>query len=288
MSVIIPAYNEAQGIGTTLDGLLAAIADSERSYEVIVVDDGSADETADAAARPGVRVVRHRRNKGYGAALKTGVLAARGEAVVFFDADDQFDPADIERVIDELDDADAALGSRTADSYSPVARRGGKKLLAWLANYLARQRIPDLNCGLRAMRRDLMLEYLHLWPTGFSASTTTTLVLLKEGYEVAFVPVTVKKRVGQSSVRFFRDGIDTALLILRLTTLLDPFRVFVPVALALFLLGIGWGIRYIVAGRGLSVAALFLLVSGVMIFFFGLLADQIAALRRERRYSRHR
>lgn len=288
VTVVIPAYNEEEGISETLDTLLASTEESSRSFEILVVDDGSSDRTAEIAARPGVRVIRHQRNRGYGAALKTGVLAARGEVVAFYDADNQFEAADLHRVIDALDSCDAALGNRTAESHSPFSRRGGKRLLGWLANYLARQKIPDLNCGLRAMRRDLLLEYLHLWPQGFSASTTTTLVLLKEGYDVSFVPVTVKKRVGQSSVKIFRDGFNTVLLIVRLTTLLDPFRVFIPTAIVLFALGLAWGVRYMVQGMGLSVASLFLMVSGVNIFFFGLLADQIAAMRRERRYSPRR
>jgi glycosyltransferase involved in cell wall biosynthesis len=285
VTVVIPAYNEEQGIGATLDGLLEVTNASRRCYEVIVVDDGSSDATAEAATRDDVRLLRHRSNKGYGAALKTGVLAAAGEIVCFYDADAQFHPRDVERLVDEMDHVDAALGSRTAESYVPLSRAGGKRLLASFANYLARQEIPDLNCGLRAIKREILLDYLHLLPQGFSASSTTTLVLLKEGYEVVFVPITVEKRVGTSTVRPFKHGMEVALLVLRLTTLFDPFRVFGPVALLLFLAGVGWGAQYMIQGQGLSVAALFLLISAVLIFFFGLLTDQVAALRRERRYS---
>ena len=285
VTVVIPAYNEEQGIGATLDGLLEVTDASRRRYEVIVVDDGSSDATAEAATRDDVRLLRHRTNKGYGAALKTGVLAAAGEIVLFYDADAQFHPQDVERLVDEMDHVDAALGSRTADSHVPLSRVGGKKLLAVLANYLARQEIPDLNCGLRAVKREILLDYLHLLPQGFSASSTTTLVLLKEGYEVAFVPITVERRVGTSTVRPIKHGMEVALLVVRLTTLFDPFRVFGPVALLLFLAGVGWGAQFMIQGKGLSVAALFLLISSVLIFFFGLLTDQVASLRRERRYS---
>ena len=138
---------------------------------------------------------------------------------------------------------------------------------------------------MRAIPRRIFLAYLHLLPNGFSASTTTTLVLLKEGYDVVFVPVTVAKRLGKSTVRPLKDGLETAFLALRLTVLLDPFRIFAPASLFLFLAGIAWSIRYFLMGRGLSVTALFLLLSAVMIFFFGLLADQVSSLRRERRYS---
>jgi glycosyltransferase involved in cell wall biosynthesis len=286
VSVVIPAFNEEKAIATTLDEVLAAVSASPRRYELIVVNDGSADRTAEVAASKGVRLVTHRRNRGYGASLKSGTLAARGEIVLFYDADNQFEPSDIDRMVTELGELDAVLGARTAGSHAPFSRRGGKKLLGWLANYLARTRIPDLNCGLRAIRREVLLDYLHLLPNGFSASTTTTLVLLKEGHDVRFVPVTVKKRIGTSTVKPIKDGIDTALLIVRLTTLLDPFRVFGPVSLVFFLFGVAWGSYYISLGRGLSTASLFMLVSSIIIFFFGLLADQVASMRRERRYSR--
>lgn len=285
ISIVIPAYNEEKAIGTTLDVVLAAVSASTRRYQVIVVNDGSRDRTADEAASRAVQVVNHRRNRGYGASLKSGTLAARGTVVLFYDADNQFEPSDIDRMVTELGDHDAALGARTSGSHAPFSRRGGKKVLGWLANYLARTRIPDLNCGLRAIRREVLLDYLHLLPNGFSASTTTTLVLLKEGHDVKFVPVTVKKRIGKSTVKPIKDGIDTALLIVRLTTLLDPFRVFGPVSMVFFLFGTVWGVYYIRLGRGLSVASLFLLVSAVVIFCFGLLADQVASMRRERRYS---
>lgn len=285
ISVLIPAYNEEAAIRATVTGIVETLRACGREFEIIVVDDGSTDRTAEeAAAVSEVRLIRHRRNKGYGAALKTATLAAKHPIVVFFDADGQFDPADILRLVAELPEADAALGDRQAGSHSPFSRRGGKKLLGWLANYMARQTIPDLNCGLRALSRRLLLDYLHLLPNGFSASTTTTLVLLKENYEVVFVPITAKKRIGKSTVRPIADGLAAALLVLRLTTLLDPFRVFSPVSLVLILGGLAWGIPYMAMRRGLSSASLFLLLSGVMIFFFGLLTDQVAALRRERRY----
>ncbi len=285
VTIVIPAFNEEEAIGTTLDEVRAVLEAHPLRWEIVVVNDGSRDRTAEEARARGVRVVHHRRNRGYGASLKSGVVAARGETVVFYDADNQFDPNDIPRLVSELAEHDATLGARTSSSHAPFSRRGGKKVLGWLANYLARTKIPDLNCGLRAVRRDLLLDYLHLLPNGFSASTTTTLVLLKEGHDVKFVPVTVKKRIGKSTVRPLKDGMDTALLIVRLTTLLDPYRVFGPVSVVFFILGLVWGVHYIRLGRGLSIGAMFLLVSSIVIFFFGLLADQVASLRRERRYS---
>lgn len=288
VTVVIPAFNEVNAIGETLDAVLAVTDGSQRAYEVIVVDDGSEDDTSEAATRAGVRVIRHNRNRGYGASLKTGSLAAAGEVVLFYDADNQFDAGDIERMVDELEGVDATLGMRTATSYTPFSRKGGKKLLGWLANYLARTKIPDLNCGLRAIRKEILIDYLHLLPNGFSASTTTTLVLLKEGHDVKFVPVTVKKRIGTSTVRPLQDGLDTVLLVMRLTTLLDPFRIFGPVSLLMFVAGALWAARYVQLGQGFPASSVFMLVSSVIIFFFGLLTDQVASLRRERRYSQQR
>jgi len=285
ISIVIPAFNEEKAIGETLQDLESTLKSSRRTYEVIVVDDGSKDNTSAEVEKTSARLIRHPKNKGYGASLKTGTLAAQGDVVVFYDADNQFEAADIDRIVDELGESDAVLGNRTTGSYAPFSRRGGKKLLGWFANYLMKQKIPDLNCGLRAIRRDVLLRYLHLLPNGFSASTTTTLVLLKENCDVKYLPIIVKKRIGKSTVRPIRDGLDTALLVLRLTTLLDPFRVFGPVSAMLFVTGVAWGLRYILMRRGLSVAALFLLVSAVMIFFFGLVTDQVASLRREQRYS---
>ena len=285
ISIVIPAFNEEKAIGETLQDLESTLKSSRRPYEIIVVDDGSKDNTSAEVEKTSTQLIRHPKNRGYGASLKTGTLAAKGDIVVFYDADNQFEAADIDRIVDELGESDAVLGNRTTGSFAPFSRRGGKKLLGWFANYLMKQKIPDLNCGLRAIRRDVLLRYLHLLPNGFSASTTTTLVLLKENCDVKYLPIVVKKRIGKSTVRPIRDGLDTALLVLRLTTLLDPFRVFGPVSVGLFVLGITWGLRYILMRRGLSVAALFLLVSAVMIFFFGLLTDQVASLRRERRYS---
>lgn len=288
VSIVVPAFNEEQAITKTVAEIKAFMAEHPRQYELIVVDDGSSDGTADKARSAGAKVIRHRNNRGYGAALKSGVLASEGNVVVFFDADNQFEAADIEKLLAAVGDCHAAFGRRISGSYAPFSRKGGKKLLGIMANYLARTKIPDLNCGLRAIRREVLLDHLHLLPDGFSASTTTTLVLIKGGFDVVFVPIRVKKRIGKSTVRPLKDGMETALLVIRLTTLLDPFRVFGPVSVLLFLFGVGWGLRYFLMGRGLSSASLFLLVSSVMIFFFGLLADQVSSLRRERRYYQNK
>lgn len=281
VSVVIPAYNEAEGVGEVVETVRAELERLERPHEVLVIDDCSSDGTGDIAAAAGARVIRNVRNKGYGGSLKVGTLAAQHPVVLFYDADGQFDAGDIGKMLELIPEYDMATGWRDARSHVPRDRVVGKKLLAVAANWLARQEIPDLNCGFRAIKRPLLMQFLHLLPDGFSASTTTTLLLLKQGYRVRFVPTVIEKRVGTSSVKPIRDGMRTVLLIVRLITLLDPFRVFFPVSALLAAGGILWGVPFLVAGKGLSVGALFLLITALMLFFFGLLVDQVAAMRRE-------
>lgn len=281
VSVVMPAFNEAAGVAHVIRGVIEVLRGLGRPFEVIVVDDGSTDGTGDLAREAGATVITHARNKGYGGSLKDGVRAARHPIVLFYDADGQFNANDITVMLDYIPAYDMATGWRDRRSHAPRDRILGKKLLGWVANYLARQKIPDLNCGFRAIKRDVLLRYLHLLPDGFSASTTTTLLLLKQGYSVRFVPTVTEPRLGTSSVKPLQDGMRTMLLILRLITLLDPFRVFFPVSALLAVMGIAWGVPYLAMGYGLSVGALFFLIASLIIFFFGLLVDQVAAIRRE-------
>jgi glycosyltransferase involved in cell wall biosynthesis len=279
VSVVIPAFNEAHAIGETVGELKAALVRLSIEHEIIVVDDGSSDGTGEVASRAGCKVIRHRANRGYGASLKTGIQASCKAVVLFYDADGQFDPADLEALLKGIEGADMAAGVRGKDSHRPLRRRPGKWVLGVVADYLAHTRIPDLNCGYRAVRREAVAPYLHLLPDGFSASTTTTILFLKKGMSVEWVPVTIRKTKTKSSVRIFRDGFDTALLVLRLITLFDPLRIYLSASALFAVTAVFWGGRYILKGRGLSSGSLFLLVSAALIFFFGLLADQVSALR---------
>ena len=281
VSVIIPAYNEAAGVGAVIRQVRAELERLERPHEILVIDDCSSDGTGELARAAGASVITHSRNKGYGGSLKDGVRAARHPIVLFYDADGQFDAKDIGVLLGYLPDYDMATGWRDARSHVPSDRIVGKKVLALVANWLANQKIPDLNCGFRAIKRDVLMRYLHLLPNGFSASTTTTLLFLKQGYSVRFVPTVIEKRVGTSTVNPIKDGMRTILLILRLITLLDPFRVFFPVSAILAVAGVAWALPFLIMGRGLSVGGLFLMTTAIIIFFFGLLVDQVAQLRRE-------
>jgi glycosyltransferase involved in cell wall biosynthesis len=278
VSIIIPAFNEARAIGPVLEQLCALGG----GHEILVVDDGSTDGTAEVAGQHAVRVLRHRRNRGYGAALKTGIRAAAGEIVVLLDSDGQHSPADIPGLLAALaGGADMVVGARSRNSLGPWARRPGKALLGWVANYLAGERIPDLNSGFRAIRREVILRYFHILPDGFSFSTTSTLALLKGGYEVVYVPIEVARRTGSSQVRIVRDGLQTLLLIVRTIALFDPLKVFVPASLAQALVAVIYTV-FVILDRRLTVppGAQVLFVSAVFSFLFGILADQVSELRR--------
>ncbi len=279
VSIVIPAYNEQDGLARVLENLRAW---RTRGAEIIVVDDGSTDETARVAGEGGARVIRHRNNRGYGAALKSGIRAAEREIVVLFDADGQFDADEIEKILDALRDSDMAVGVRPQGAGSPTLRKPGKWLLGKTANYLTQTNIPDLNCGFRALRVETAKRFLNLLPNGFSFTTTLTLATFKDGYNVAYVPITVQPRTtGASRVRA-ADGFNTLLLIIRIIALFDPLQVFLPASAFLFGIGIVYWLLDSVSLRRPNIpsGAVILIVSAVIVFMFGILADQVSAIRR--------
>lgn len=288
VSIIIPAFNEQDGIGDVLN----ALSGWRKRAEIIVVDDASTDRTAEIAERAGVRVIRHLHNKGYGAALKSGIRAASGEIIVTLDADVQHRVDDIARLLECITQNDMVVGARGKDSHIPILRRPGKWILAQVANFLAETQIPDINSGFRAIRKDTVKRFLHILPNGFSFSTTLTLALFKEGYNVAYVPIVTTPRVGRSTVNPIRDGLNTIMLIVRVIALFDPLKVFLPASAALFLIGLAYWVGSIIYRQTLQIpssslihipsGAVILLVSSVVIFMFGILADQVSAIRREK------
>ncbi len=278
---MVPAFNEEAAIAAVTQSLASAYPD----YEIIVVDDGSGDQTAARVDQSRCRLIRHQVNRGYGASWKTGVRAAKGEIVVFFDGDGQFDPVDVGRAVDKLqaDDCDIVFAVRRQGAGEPLSRRPGKAILFAVANFLARQKIRDLNCGLRAVKREVLLRYLHLLPDGFSASTTSTLVFIKRGYKIGEIEITTRKRLGSSSVRMVRDGMNTVLLILRIIALFDPLRIFMPVSVILMGLATIYSVYQAFAlGLGVPVLGAVVFIGGMTIFFMGILCDQISAVRLER------
>jgi glycosyltransferase involved in cell wall biosynthesis len=280
-SIVIPAYNEGAAIHQVVARLLAAAP----WREIIVVDDGSADDTADQASRAGARVIRHPYNKGNGAAVKTGIRSATGANVLIVDADGQHPPDDATRLVAQLRDYDLVVGARARHTHANWRRRAGNALLNGIAGYLASRPIPDLTSGFRAARRDCLLEFIHLLPNGFSTPTTTTMAFLKAGYSVKFEPIHAAQRTGESKIRLGADGVSFFFILLKVITIFSPLRLFVPVSAAAFVLGAAYAVWTIVTQSHVTNSSVLLIVSSVVIFLIGLISEQISSLRFEGRRS---
>ena len=278
-SVVIPAFNEAASIATVVRGLSAAA----HWREILVIDDGSSDNTGAQASTAGARVIRHPYNKGNGAAVKTGIRNATGRFVLIADADGQHRPADAARLVARLDEYDLVVGARSSASQASVSRRAGNALLNGLASYLTGRRIPDLTSGFRAARRECLVEFLHLLPNGFSTPTTTTLAFLKAGYSVWFEPVDAAQRAGASKIKLASDGVSFFLILLKVITIYSPLRIFVPVSAAAFVAGSGYAVWTIATQSHVTNSSVLLILLSVVIFLMGLVSEQISSLRFEGR-----
>jgi glycosyltransferase involved in cell wall biosynthesis len=231
------------------------------------------------AATAGARIVSHPYNKGNGAAVKSGIRAASGEWILIIDADGQHHPADALRLVGHLGEYDLVVGARTRETQATAARRWGNDLLNALASYLAERRIPDLTSGFRAARRRALIEFLHLLPNGFSTPTTTTLAFLRAGYNVRFEPIEARQRTGESKIRLASDGAKFFLILLKVVTIFSPLRIFVPLSVATFALGLVYGVGNFVVQSRIPNGAVLLLMFSVMLFLVGLVSEQIATLR---------
>jgi glycosyltransferase involved in cell wall biosynthesis len=281
VSIVIPAYNEGPYVGGQIRAVKDVMDNSGWNYEIILVDDGSTDGTDLAAAAQGVRVIRHRRNRGYGAALKRGVSAAQFDWILITDADGTYPPEAIPELLAQADSNEMVVGARvTANRKIPLVRRPAKWFLARLASYLAERRLPDLNSGLRLMRKDLIETYRHLLPSGFSFTTTITLAAVCDDHEVEYVPIDYHARLGDSKIRP-RHAYDFLLLILRTVTFFNPLRVFIPLGFFLALIGLS-KFAYDVTQGNISESALLGLLGAMIIWSSGLLADQNARIARRR------
>jgi len=267
--------NEAAAIGGVVSQLRGAAA----WKEIIVVDDGSADETAVQARAAGACVVRHPYNKGNGAAVKTGIRHARGEFVLIIDADGQHPPEDARRIAARLGDFDLVIGARNGSTQASAARRAGNAVLNNLASYLTSRPIPDLTSGFRGARTECLREFIHLLPNGFSTPTTTTLAFIKAGYNVTFEPIDARQRSGRSKIRFAHDGARFLLILLKIVTLFSPLRVFLPLSVLSFAVGSIYGVWNMLATGKIPNGAVILILFAVIVFLVGLVSEQIASLR---------
>ena len=277
MSIVIPAMNEANAIGGVVSGLRAAAP----WREILVVDDGSTDDTAARAGAAGACVIRHPYNKGNGAAVKSGIRRAGGDFVVIIDADGQHPPEDAQRIAARLGEYDLVIGARSPATQATSARRAGNAMLNRLASYLTGRPIPDLTSGFRGARTECLREFMHLLPNGFSTPTTTTLAFIKAGYNVAFEPVHARRRAGQSKIRFARDGARFFLILLKVVTLFSPLRIFLPISASSFAVGSLYGLWNMAANGKIPNGAVILILFAVSVFLVGLVSEQIASLRFE-------
>jgi glycosyltransferase involved in cell wall biosynthesis len=276
VSVVIPAHNEEQSIQSVVTEVRELLAQNNICAEIIVVDDGSQDGTASAAQGGGARVLQHRSNRGYGAALKAGIVAATYDAIAIMDADGTYPARYLPQLLTELEHADMVVGARLGqDVHIPLVRRPAKWVLKHLANYVSNARIPDLNSGLRVFRRDIAMQYFPILPNYFSFTTTITLAMLCDNYAVSYVPIDYRKRQGRSKIVPWDAG-SFAILILRMAMLFRPLRVFLPLALVCVSYGVIKMSIDLTHDPNISASAILSLMSALLIVLIGMLGDAIA------------
>lgn len=281
LSVVIPAFNEEGAVRAGVEHVISVLADAKIHGEVVVIDDGSTDNTRREAEASGARVIKYDENVGYGFALKTGIANSDSDYVAILDADGTYPAEALPKMLEMCRAADMIVGDRgAAMSNVPLLRRPAKWMLNSLANYLARRKINDLNSGLRVFKRSSLEQFTYLLPDGFSFTTTITLCMLSANMRVVYEPITYGKRVGHSKIRpahFF----NFILLVVRITAFFNPLRIFLPLGAILFIMGVGKGIWDIYLDN-LSETAVFGLLGAIMVWSLGLLADMIARLAHKR------
>lgn len=279
LSIIIPAYNESGAIASTIEKIKAL---QLPKFEVMVVDDGSSDDTAEVAARAGARVLSHPYNIGNGAAVKTGIRAAQGRVLCFLDGDGQHNPDDIPRLLMHVERYHMVVGARQRGSETQLHRDMANFFYNRFSSFISSFRIEDLTSGFRVMRRADALRFCDMFPNRFSYPTTSTLAFIRSGRAVKYVPIQTRFRIGKSKIRLINDGFEFLMIILKIAMSFSPYRIFLPVSSFLFFLGISWYLyTYINFGRFTNMSHL-LINSSVIVFMLGLIAEQIASMRLER------
>lgn len=287
VSIIIPAYNEAAVIADVVARVLAALRETPYTFEVIVADDGSTDETAAVAEAAGATVCRHPYNIGNGAAVKTGIRQAQGDILVMLDGDGQHPPEDIPRLLEKVGLYDMVVGARTTQSATDFHRDIANKIYNWFASYVCGRKIEDLTSGFRAIKGDIARSFVPLLPNTFSYPTTITLATVRSGYSLAYEPITAVRRVGKSKIKLLRDGSRFLMIILKIATLFSPFKVFIPVSILMFLTGLGYGLfKILFLNSRYGPTSAMLMTVSVVIFMVGLVSEQVAQLRFERTAKR--
>jgi glycosyltransferase involved in cell wall biosynthesis len=274
VSIVIPAFNEERAIGKTIENIKRLYP----SFDVLVVDDGSTDNTADAAEAAGARVVRHPYNIGNGAAVKTGIRNAVGDLVVLMDGDGQHDPEDIKKLLAAARDYDLVVGARSGESQASLGRRFANWCYNRLASYVAKFHIKDLTSGFRVFHRETVMQFLPLFPNSFSYPTTSTLAYIRSGHTVKYVPIKAHRRTGKSKIRIVQDGTRFIIIILRIATLFSPLRVFLPVSAFFFPTGVSYYTYTFLVWHSFTNMSALLLSMSVMVFLLGMVSEQITQL----------
>ncbi len=278
VSIVIPVHNENQA----LPALISSIRHHVPDAEIIVIDDGSTDASADTARRSGVRVISHPYKIGNGAAVKTGMRSATGDTIVLMDGDGQHDPSDIPSMLRLAGSYDMIVGARSRRSHAGIFRLVANSIYNFLASYVTKFAIKDLTSGFRVVRRETALRYLCLLPNTFSYPTTITLAFLRSGRSIFYIPITALPRAGASKIRLLHDGFNFLLIIIKITTLYSPLHIFLPLSFVLFILGLtNYMYTYITDNRFTNMSAL-CIISALMIFLMGLISEQITQMRYDR------
>jgi glycosyltransferase involved in cell wall biosynthesis len=279
ISVIIPAYNESGVIGDVIKKIKTLYPGSE----VIVINDGSTDDTVSVAKGAGAIVYSHPYNIGNGAAVKSGIRIASGEIFVFMDGDGQHNPEDIGKMIEYFPEYDMVVGARSKGNQVFLFRGLGNRILNYLAGYVAKFRVQDLTSGFRAVKAEIAYNLLYLLPNTYSYPTTITLGVLRSGRSLKYIPIDINKRKdGTSNISLFRDGIRFFMIITKICALYSPFRIFLPISFLIFLIGLSYYIyTYITSGRFTNMSAL-LFTTSILVFLMGLISEQISQMRFER------
>ncbi|NTW87671.1 MAG: glycosyltransferase family 2 protein [Desulfobulbaceae bacterium] len=278
VTVLMPAYNEEQSIGNTIKKVRELYPD----FEILVIDDGSTDNTLRVAMDAGANVWPHPYNIGNGAAIKSGLRVAQGEWVIMMDADGQHNPEDLARLLEFKDTYDMVVGARSSSSETALHRDVANTVYNWFASYVTQFRVEDLTSGLRLVRLTAVKQFIYLLPNTFSYPSTLTMAYLRSGRSIKYLPIQTKYRIGKSKIKLLQDGTRFFLIITKIATLFSPLRVFLPISLFLFLTGISYyGFTYFTQGRFTNMSAL-LFNSSLIVFMIGLVAEQISQMRYDR------
>ena len=275
VSIIIPAKNELAG----LKKIVPKIKELYPDYELIVVDDGSTDDSESLCISNNVTVVRHPYSKGNGASIKSGVRKSDSDILVFMDADGQHDPSDISKLLDELDKGhDMVVGARSAASQASLGRSIANYIYNKFAGFMVNHKVDDLTSGFRAAKAKKFKEFMHLYPNGFSYPATSTMAFFRSGYSVSYIPIEADRRIGTSHIRPIKDGVRFILILFKVGTLYSPLKIFFPISALFFATGFSYFIyTYFIMGRFTNMTALLFIIS-MLVFLIGLVSEQVTML----------